>query len=294
MSSAGSGRLLGAVAAHRPLPLPVDVWLMQRLARWLTLLAFALLMVIAINWAIRQPLFNLHSVVVQSELARASPITLQNHLASRLTGNFFTLDMVEARAIFEEATWVRRALLQREYPNKLRVHLQEHQPTAYWGSDGDIRMVNSYGEIFEGNPDDVQDLQLPVLVGRPDQSALVWTLYQRLSKVFSVMDGASVEELQMTAQGGWRIRLDNGSKIELGHGNMEDIEARSRRFVTTLTQIVNHYGRPLESADLRYASGYAIRLQGITTLKSASGITSIPARPRNENQRPNKPRQERR
>ena len=294
MSSAGSGRLLGAVAAHRPLPLPVDVWLMQRLARWLTLLAFALLMVIAINWAIRQPLFNLHSVVVQSELARSSPITLQNHLASRLTGNFFTLDMVEARAIFEEATWVRRALLQREYPNKLRVHLQEHQPTAYWGSDGDIRMVNSYGEIFEGNPDDVQDLQLPVLVGRPDQSALVWTLYQRLSKVFSVMDGASVEELQMTAQGGWRIRLDNGSKIELGHGNMEDIEARSRRFVTTLTQIVNHYGRPLESADLRYASGYAIRLQGITTLKSASGITSIPARPRNENQRPNKPRQERR
>lgn len=294
MNFAGSGRQLGAVSAHKPLPLPVDVWLMQRLAQWLALLAFVLLMVVAINWAIRQPLFNLRSVVIQSELARASPTTLQNHLASQLTGNFFTLDMVEARAIFEEATWVRRALLQREYPNKLRVHLQEHQPTAYWGSDGDIRMVNSYGEIFEGNPDDVQDLQLPVLVGRPDQSALVWTLYQRLSKVFSVMDGAAVEELQMTAQGGWRIRLDNGSKIELGHGNMEDIEARSRRFVTTLTQIVSHYGRPLESADLRYASGYAIRLQGITTLKSASEITTIPARPRNENQRTNKPRQERR
>ena len=292
MSSAGSLRLSGAVSTHQSLPLPVDVWMMQRLARWLALLALALLLIVAINGAIRQPAFNLRSVVVQSELARTSPTTLQNHIASKLTGNFFTLDMVQARSIFEEATWVRRALLQREYPDKLRVQLQEHQPSAFWGSDGDIRMVNSYGEIFEGNPDDVQDLQLPVLVGRPDQSALMLTLYQRISKVYDAMDGAVIEELQNTAQGGWRIRLDNGSEIELGHGNLEQIEARSRRFITTLAQIVSHYGRPLESADLRYDSGYAIRLRGITTLKNASGVTSIPARPLKASQRLNKPRQE--
>lgn len=292
MSSAGSLRLSGAVSTHQSLPLPVDVWMMQALARWLALLALALLLIVAINGAIRQPAFNLRSVVVQSELARTSPTTLQNHIASKLTGNFFTLDMVQARSIFEEATWVRRALLQREYPDKLRVQLQEHQPSAFWGSDGDIRMVNSYGEIFEGNPDDVQDLQLPVLVGRPDQSALMLTLYQRISKVYDAMDGAVIEELQNTAQGGWRIRLDNGSEIELGHGNLEQIEARSRRFITTLAQIVSHYGRPLESADLRYDSGYAIRLRGITTLKNASGVTSIPARPLKASQRLNKPRQE--
>ena len=294
MSSAGPLRLSGAVSTHQSLPLPVDVWMMQRLAWWLSLLALALLLIVAMNGAIRQPVFNLRSVVVQSDLARTSQTMLQNHIASKLTGNFFTLDMVQARSILEEATWVRRALLQREYPDKLRVQLQEHQPLAFWGSDGDIRMVNSYGELFEGNPDDVQDLQLPVLVGRPDQSALMLTLYQRISKVYEAMDGAVIEELQNTAQGGWRIRLDNGSKIELGHGNLEQIEARSRRFITTLAQIVSHYGRPLESADLRYDSGYAIRLQGITTLKNTSGVTSTPARPLKASQLLNKPRQERR
>ena len=47
---------------------------------------------------------------------------------------------------------------------------------------------------------------------------------------------------------------------------------RLQRFVRTLTQVAGKYGRradALESADLRYEDGYALRLKGVTTGSSA-------------------------
>ncbi len=53
--------------------------------------------------------------------------------------------------------------------------------------------------------------------------------------------------------------------LELGHGSPQEIEARTRLFLATVTQVSSRYGRDLESADLRYGNGYAIRLRGVTT-----------------------------
>ena len=45
------------------------------------------------------------------------------------------------------------------------------------------------------------------------------------------------------------------------------IPARAdQRFVATLTQVASKFGRNLESADLRYSNGYALKLKGVTTL----------------------------
>ena len=33
-----------------------------------------------------------------------------------------------------------------------------------------------------------------------------------------------------------------------------------------MSQVSSRYGRDLESADLRYSNGYAIKLKGVTTL----------------------------
>ena len=36
--------------------------------------------------------------------------------------------------------------------------------------------------------------------------------------------------------------------------------------MATLSQVSSRYGRDLESADLRYSNGYALKLKGVTTL----------------------------
>jgi cell division protein FtsQ len=46
---------------------------------------------------------------------------------------------------------------------------------------------------------------------------------------------------------------------------MVEVQARARRFVDTAMQVSSRFGRDVESADLRYGSGYALKLRGVTT-----------------------------
>jgi cell division protein FtsQ len=82
--------------------------------------------------------------------------------------------------------------------------------------------------------------------------------------MFEPLD-AVLERLELTRQGNWRGRLDSGAVIDMGHGSLDELKARTQRFIATLTQVSSRYGRDLESADLRYSNGYAIKLRGVTT-----------------------------
>jgi cell division protein FtsQ len=92
----------------------------------------------------------------------------------------------------------------------------------------------------------------------------VKALYELLQPLFEPL-GASLQRLELTAQGGWQAQLDNGARLELGRGEPEELLARVARFVQTLTQVTQQHGRRLEAADLRYPSAYAVRLHGVTT-----------------------------
>ena len=114
----------------------------------------------------RLPLFAIRGVVVSGDVSHYNAITLRANVIPRLEGTFFTVDLDQARAVFESMPWVRRASVSRDFPNRLRVRLQEHQAVAYWGDDGDPRLVNSYGEVFEANPGELERENLPRLQGQ--------------------------------------------------------------------------------------------------------------------------------
>jgi cell division protein FtsQ len=61
------------------------------------------------------------------------------------------------------------------------------------------------------------------------------------------------------------VDLDSGATVELGRGSEDEVIARTERFARTLTQVTGRYHQPLETADLRHADGYAVRLRGVTT-----------------------------
>jgi cell division protein FtsQ len=244
--------------------MPLDVKLMNTLSVVLGLAFAAMLVALGVAWLMRQSLFSLSAIRVQGDLAHNNAVTLRANVAPRLAGNFFTVDLGATRAVFESVPWVRRALVQREFPNRLKVVLQEHKPVAIWGAEGEARLVNSFGEVFDANQGDVEAEDLPLLNGPAGQAPLVLQAYQVLSPLFDETD-ASLEQLQLSGQGSWRAQLDSGAVIELGHGSPGEIQTRTRRFIATLTQVSSRYGRDLESADLRYGNGYAVKLKGVTT-----------------------------
>jgi cell division protein FtsQ len=95
-------------------------------------------------------------------------------------------------------------------------------------------------------------------------------LYQSLSKEFGRLDLGLVR-LALTEQGSWRAKLDSGALIELGRGEPDAIFERAHRFTATISQLTQRYPGAVESVDLRYPNGYALRMRGVTTVVDGDG-----------------------
>jgi cell division protein FtsQ len=247
---------------------PVDVKLMNMTTLVLGLAFLVLGAVTVARWVARLPAFEIQKIWVSGEVSHNNAVTLRANVAPRLSGTFFTVDLARVRAAFESVPWVRRAVVWRDFPNRLRVELQEHQAVAYWGGGGDVRLVNSYGEVFEANVGEVEQDMLPRLNGPEGNAAEALAMYRALAGMFEEM-GLPIEEVDLSSGGSWRVLLDTGAPIEMGRGTTTEVSARAQRFLKTLTQVTSRYGRQpgaVESADLRHENGYAIRLRGVSTV----------------------------
>jgi len=251
-------------------PLPLDIKLMNALASALFGLVVVLLLGAALAYAQRLPQFAIRGVTVTGDVSHYNAISLRANVMPRLQGTFFTLDLHAARQVFETMPWVRQAVVRRDFPNRLKVQLQEHQPVAFWGGEGDSRLVNNFGEVFEANLGELEQDDLPRLSGPEGQSAQLLAMLQALQPRLAQME-LTLAQLELTARGGWRAQLDNGTALELGSGSTDELLARLERFLKTVTQATSRYNRSVEqlaSVDLRHTDGYAIRLNGVSTVEA--------------------------
>jgi cell division protein FtsQ len=250
---------------------PLDVKLMNMTAAVLFMAVLVLVGVAAARWAAHLSIFDIKGILVSGDITHNNAVTLRANVAPRMSGTFFSVDLPRVRSAFEAVPWVRHATVRREFPNRLQVVLQEHQAAAYWGSEGESRLINSYGEVFEANTGEIDQDTLPRLNGPQGHGAEVLAMYRALAPLFEKM-GMPAEELELSVGGSWRAQLEGGASVELGRGSVQDLSERVNRFLVTLTQVTSRYGRQssaLESADLRHENGYAIRLRGVSTVAAA-------------------------
>ncbi len=171
------------------MPAPFDVKLMNIAASALFVACGVMLVATGIWWALRNPAFSLAGITITGDRVHNNAVTLRANVAHRLRGNFFTVDLAQARTAFESVPWVRRAVVQREFPNRLRVILQEHQALAYWGVEDESKLLNTQGEVFDANTGDVEQDDMPRLSG-PDAASApqVLALYQAIKPLFDAHD----------------------------------------------------------------------------------------------------------
>ena len=254
----------------KSMPLPLDIRLMNMAAASLVLV-FVLLLVGGVAWwLLRHPAFAIQAITVQGDVTRNNAVTLRANVMPQLSGNFFTIDLNRTREAFEAVPWVRGAVVHRDFPNRLRAVLVEHEPMALWGDDGANKMVNRQSRVFEANVEDLDVETLPRLKGPDDQSAVVVQMYRDLVPLFEAMD-MGIDRLELTPRGSWRVLTESGALLELGRGTEAEIAAQLKVFFRTLSQVTARYGRTptaLAGADLRHKDGYALRLRGVTTLEA--------------------------
>jgi len=221
------------------------------------------------QWVLNHPVWTIRALVVQGDVTHQNAITLRAQVVTRMSAelgsSFMTLDLDRTRALFESVPWVRQAVVQREFPNRLRITLQEHEAVAWWGSEGSTQLVNTLGEVFEASPDDSDNL--PVLAGPNNRAADVLKLFNALSPQYQYW-GFGVERLALTERGNWQLSLDNGALIELGRGDHDTLVTRNQQFIRTVSQVTQEFPGEVQTVDLRYPNGYALSIRGVTTLST--------------------------
>jgi cell division protein FtsQ len=252
--------------------------------RWMNIVSNALFMLFGVatlvllaHWVMRQPAFTLSRIVIHGDVSHNSVATIRANAMPGLIGNFFTMNLRKSQQAFESVPWVRHAVVQRVWPNRLRVQLEEHRAAAIWSPDdlvsggGTIeveKLVNTFGEVFEANLGDVEDQNLMILRGPQNATVQMLDMARAMTPVWMNLQ-ATVEELALSGRGSWRVRLDTGAVLELGRGSTQEVLARCEQFVATVGHLTQRYQRPVEYADLRHRDGYALRLRGVSTTLSA-------------------------
>ena len=243
---------------------PMDVRLVNMTTALLLSAVLLTALASALWWVMHLPAFTIRHIVVEGDTVHNSAHSLRQTLGQRLSGNFFTLDLGETRAVFESAPWVRRAVVRRDFPDQISVTLQEHAPAAHWGGEG-THLLNVQGEVFEAASDELD--ALPRLSGPGGSAAEVLSMYRTLAPHCVSLGGLT--HLELLPRGGWRARLGGGAHVELGSGSASQLAGRIDLLAQAAPEVAHRQGRSttdIEAADMRYPGGFALRLRGISTL----------------------------
>ncbi len=229
------------------------------------LLALALLLS-GVWWIAQRPMFTLKSIRidgVENSLRHIDPATVRTVAVPRIKGNFFTADLDAVRGAFEAVPWVRKASVRREWPDRLVVTLDEHMPLGTWGDAG--RLVSVRGDLFTANLAEAEeDTKLAEFVGPPGSEKDVVMFFQELRSWFAPVN-LEPDGLRLSGRYAWTVRLNNGMTIELGREqNKATLRERVNRFTQVYPQLAAHLQDRIESVDMRYPNGLALRAQGLT------------------------------
>ncbi len=251
--------------------IPLDVRLMDFTSRALLWLFACGALFVAGNWVISRPMWAIREVRVQGSLQHISASALRTQALPHLRGNWFTVDLAHAQQAFARVPWVHVAVVQRVWPLSLLVTLQAQQPAAVWGSGADAQLVNTAGSLFDANLGEVQGTWLPRLDGPPGSSAQVLAMLHQVDAALAPLHWRAAA-LDLGPEGEWRVQVDGGPRLELGRAaDATAFAARLQRFVALVAEVQQRYGRPIVSADLRYANGFAVQLQGDEAAAKTAG-----------------------
>jgi cell division protein FtsQ len=198
--------------------------------------------------------FPLHTVRIESPLHRVAQQTIRDTVAHHVQAGFLGVDVDAVRDALEALPWVQHATVRRAWPDKLVVRVTEQQALARWGSDA---LVNMRGELFWPQLDESWE-RLPLLRGPRDTSRLVAEQYVAMQGMLKPL-GLTITHLSLDERRALSLRLDNGLQLGLGR---QDTDLRLLRFVRVFPQVLKPRLAMIESIDLRYTNGLAVRWRG--------------------------------
>ena len=217
-------------------------------------------------WVAQRPMFTLKTIRVEGvgemALRHVNASTVRTTAVPRIKGNFFTANLDTVRTAFEAVPWVRKASVRREWPNKLIVTVEEHEPLGTWGEDG--RLLSVKGDVFTANLAEAEEEHELAEFGGPEGSEKeVVARYRQLQDWYKPVS-LSPEGVWLSGRYAWSVRLNNGMTVELGReASSTTLKDRVDRLVKIYPQLVTRLQDRIESVDMRYPNGLALKATGL-------------------------------
>jgi len=233
-----------------------------------------LLLAAGLWWLAQRPMFTLKVIrlegMADAPLRHVSPSTVRGTALPRIKGNFFTANLDSVRIAFESVPWVRRASVRREWPNKLIVALEEHVPLGTWGEDG--KLVSVQGDVFTANLAEAEeDGDLAEFSGPNGSEKEVVSRFNDFRSWFAPTNLVP-EAVQLSSRYAWTVKLNNGMTVELGREQTRDtLKARVDRLISVYPQLVARLQDRIESVDMRYPNGMALKANGLALAPDKQG-----------------------
>jgi cell division protein FtsQ len=241
--------------------------LMNAVTDLLLVAAAAALLVAALVWAARLPLFPLREVLVTHELREVRRSELENSLSGLLRGNFFSIKVEDLRQSLEQLPWVRRAEVRRQWPSRIEVSIEEHLPVAFWGQ-ATGQLVNSYGEVFTASLSAPPPAPMPLLIGPTGLAPEVLSHYQQAEEILKPV-GRIPRALSVSPRLAVQLRLDDGMIVELGRQQPKaPVSERLLRFVEYYPSVLSAARQRPSVVDMRYPNGFALRIAAAPVTES--------------------------
>jgi len=255
---------MNAATLHNPV-FPVSVSRLTPMTRFaIGVLGFIIVLTLfaMASEVLKDPrLFPVSNVDVLGTMDYTDRASLSAGVESEIGKGILALDIDHVRSKVEALPWVAAAHVRREWPGRLTIAVEEHEPAARWNRDG---LVSKRHEMFlppQLHPDSGQHMawqdhfaELPRLTGATGRHDAVLNDYRHYEAHLANID-LRIVSLQEDDRHSQTLELSNGVIVKLGYENQRD---RLLRFVGIHNRLVrdDQAGQALRF-DMRYKNGFA-------------------------------------
>ncbi|MDH5301979.1 MAG: cell division protein FtsQ/DivIB [Gammaproteobacteria bacterium] len=209
-----------------------------------------LIVAVLASMQLRRPdVFPVTEVQLQGVFEHVADQRVAQATLPNIHGNFFTVDVDAVHAQVSTIPWVAVVWVDRIWPNILRVRVQEEQPFATWNDQG---LINRDAKLFVNG--ELENAALH-FYGPQGEQARVAQQYDKLNDVLKRF-GLALASLRVDERLSWQATLENGLILQLGR---RDVVERIGRFVKVYQGYLQNDQNKIESVDLRYPNGFALR-----------------------------------
>lgn len=209
-------------------------------------------------WQLAQPdTLPIQQVQVKGEFVYLDERALYRALGDLASAGFFNVDVRAVKQAAEAMPWVDSASVRRIWPDTLRIDIREQIPLARWQSGG---MVNRHGEVVLVDAKNAL-ADLPIFRGPEGTAKTIAERYQRLSVTLANIE-LQVVALTLSERRAWQVSLNNGVQLLLGRATPD---SQLLRFVAAYRDVLAEKVKKIQSVDLRYTNGFAVRWSGMSS-----------------------------